>query len=246
MANKKTFTILPLSDVHYGSENFNEALFEEWLKYAKNAGTKSAILLMGDLIEVLDSNRFYKGVDYVNVNDQISYVVDALKPFKNRIICNLTGNHGNRCIKQFDLDLDKLIGDMLDVETSKSFHGDLNVFKGKSIRIFAQHEAPASKSTLLAMRRFINQMENISDCDLYLGGHNHKSGFNTKIYRTLDDDGEDYHAKRRSYCFTGSFLDYKGSYADNGRFDFQIPSFSIIKVNEDLNMYNKCIWADLL
>ena len=240
MANKKLLKIIPLGDLHYGSSSFNIDLFHKWLDVTKHARNK-VILLNGDLLEFLDSNRFYKPKDYINVNDQLEFVIDALKPFKKNILCNLNGNHGVRTKKQYDLDTDKLIGDALDVPTSKALHTDVCISKGRTpryIRLFMRHEAPSSKSTLLAMRRFIQQMENI-DAELYLGGHNHKTMFITKIYRGLD-----YTPIRKSFCFTGSFMDYQGSYADNGRFDFQIPSFPVISVDKDKNVNCKIYWAD--
>ena len=242
MANKRVLKILPLGDLHYGNPTFNESLFEKWLQVARQSKHK-VILLNGDLLEFLDANRFYKPHDYIDVNQQLEYVIDALTPYKKDIICNLTGNHGQRTMKQYDLNTDRLIGDSLDVETCKSLHYDLCCKKGKNpsyLRVFMQHEAPSSKSTLLAMRRFISQMENI-DAELYLGGHNHKTMFITKIYRGLD-----YTPIRKSFCFTGSFLDYKGSYADNGRFDFQVPSFPVLTIDKEKNVNCKIYWADNL
>ena len=175
MSNKKLLKLIPLGDLHYGNPSFNEELFEKWLevvKYSKNR----IILLNGDLLEFLDSNRFYKPKDYINVNEQLEYVIDSLKPYRKDIICNLNGNHGLRTKKQYDLDTDKLIGDSLGVDTSKSYHEDICISKGRTpkyIRVFMQHEAPSSKSTLLAMRRVIGEMENI-DAEIYLAGHNNK------------------------------------------------------------------------
>ena len=240
--NKKILKILPLGDVHYGSPSFNMDLFEKWLSVAK-ASKNKVILLNGDLLEFLDSNRFYKPADYINVNDQLDFIIGALKPFKKDIICNLNGNHGTRTKKQYDLDTDKLIGDALGVETSKSFHDDLCLNGGSKpeyLRVFMQHEAPSSRSILLAMRRFVNQMQNI-DAELYIGGHNHKTMFFSKIYRGLD-----YTPIRRSFCFSGSFLDYKGSYADNGTFGFQVPSFPVMSVDKDKNINFRTYWADNL
>ena len=240
MSNKKLLKLIPLGDLHYGNPSFNEELFEKWLevvKYSKNR----IILLNGDLLEFLDSNRFYKPKDYINVNEQLEYVIDSLKPYRKDIICNLNGNHGLRTKKQYDLDTDKLIGDSLGVETSKSYHEDICISKGRTpkyIRVFMQHEAPSSKSTLLAMRRFIGEMENI-DAEIYLAGHNHKCMYYTKVYRGLD-----YTPIRKTFVFTGSFLNYKGSYADNGRFAYQLPSFPVITVDKDKNVNCRVYWAD--
>lgn len=240
MGRHKQLKIMPLSDLHYGSTTFNEALFEKWLSIAKTSKWK-AIILNGDLLEFLDANRFYKPKNYIDVNEQLEYVIDSLKPFRKDIICNLNGNHGTRTKKQYDLDTDQLIGDALGVETSKSYHKDICISKGrhpKYIRLYAQHFAPTSKSTLLAMRRFIDQMEDI-DAELYIGGHNHKTMGVTKVYRGLD-----YTPLRKTFIFAGSFLDYKGSYAEDGGYGFQIPSFPVITVDKDKNVNYKTIWAD--
>ena len=240
MSNKKLLKLIPLGDLHYGNPSFNEELFEKWLevvKYSKNR----IILLNGDLLEFLDSNRFYKPKDYINVNEQLEYVIDSLKPYRKDIICNLNGNHGLRTKKQYDLDTDQLIGDSLGVDTSKSYHEDICISKGRTpkyIRVFMQHEAPSSKSTLLAMRRFIGEMENI-DAEIYLAGHNHKCMYYTKVYRGLD-----YTPIRKTFVFTGSFLNYRGSYADNGRFAYQLPSFPVITVDKDKNVNCRIYWAD--
>ena len=242
MGRNKELRIIPLSDLHYGNTAFNEALFERWLKVCRDSKQK-VILLNGDLLEFLDSNRFYKPKDYINVNEQLEYVIDALKPYRKNIICNLNGNHGVRTKKQYDFDTDQLIGDALGVETSKSFHEDICISKGRNpkyLRVFMQHESPSSRSTLLAMRRFIQQMENI-DAELYLGGHNHKCHFYSKVYRGLD-----YTPIRKSFCFTGSFLNYEGSYADNGKYDFQVPSFPVISVDKDKNVQCRMYYADML
>ena len=138
MGRNKELRIIPLSDLHYGNTAFNEALFERWLKVCRDSKQK-VILLNGDLLEFLDSNRFYKPKDYINVNEQLEFVIDNLYPFRKDIRCNLNGNHGIRTKKQYDFDTDQLIGDALGVETTKSFHEDIAVSKGRTpnyLRVF--------------------------------------------------------------------------------------------------------------
>ena len=240
MSNKKLLKIMPLGDLHFGNPSFNQGLFDKWLQVARQSKHK-VILLNGDLLEFLDANRFYKPKEYLSVNEQLDYVIESLRPYKKDIICNLNGNHGTRTVKQYDLDTDRLIGDELGVETTKSYHEDLCISKGrhpKYIRIYAQHHAPTSKSTLLAMRRFIDVMEDI-DAELYFGGHNHKTMGVTKVYRGLD-----YTPLRKTFVFTGSFLDYKGSYAEDGNYGFQIPSFPVVTVDKDKNVNHRIYWSD--
>lgn len=220
-----------IGDLHCGSKNFNEKLFNHFLDTFRRDKAKKKILLNGDLVDALDSNRFYKDKETWNLNESIEYVVDNLKPFKKYILAGTTSNHGQRLKKQFDFDIDKNINDQLGVPTYVSFHEDVPIGKNRSIRVFAQHHAPVSKSALLAMRRFINEMETI-DSDLYIGGHNHLAMGISKIYRGLD-----YTPYRKHYCFSGSFLNYQGSYAE-GHYGFIMPGYTVICINKKSGKVN--------
>lgn len=214
-----------LGDTHVGASTFNENLFHDWVQRFREDKSKKAIILNGDLVDMLDSDRFYKPADVPTLNDSIDYIVDNLYAFKKYIIANLQGNHGNRAVKKFDLDVDKLIGDHLGVETTPAFHQDLKIGKDKCIRVFAQHVAPVSKSTLLAMRRFIDACNGI-DADLYIGGHNHRAMGVSKVFRGLD-----YKPYRKHYVFNGCFLNYKGSYGE-GKYDYLLPCYPVIDINK--------------
>ena len=88
------------------------------------------------------------------------------------------------------------------------------------------------------MRRFINDMESV-DAELFIGGHNHMSLTISKIYRTLN-----YTPIRKTYCFSGCFLNFKGSYVDNGRYSLSVPSFTALTVDKDKNVNHRIYWAD--
>lgn len=215
-----------LADLHAGSSTFNETLFEDWLQRFREDKSKKAIILNGDLVDMLDSDRFYKPADIPTLNESIDYIVDNLYPFRKHIIANLLGNHGSRAVKKFDLNVDKLIGDQLGVETNHAFHEDVEIGKNKSIRVFAQHNAPVSKSTLLAMRRFIDACNGI-DAELFIGGHNHRALGVSKVFRGLN-----YKPYRKHYVFNGCFLNYKGSYGE-GKYDYLLPCYPVIDINKN-------------
>lgn len=217
-----------LGDSHYGSSTFNENLFADWLRRFREDKSKKSIILNGDLVDMLDSDRFYKPADVPTLNEAIDYIVDNLYPFRKHIIANLRSNHGQRAVKKFDLDIDKVIGDNLGVETTSAFHEDVEIGKNKFIRVFAQHNAPVSKSTLLAMRRFIDACNGI-DAELFIGGHNHRAMGVSKVFRGLN-----YKPYRKHYVFNGCFLNYKGSYGE-GKYDYLLPSYPIVDINKKTN-----------
>ena len=214
-----------LGDVHHGSSTFNEKLFEDWLGRFRKDKSKKAIILNGDLVDMLDSDRYYKPANVPTLNESIDYIVDNLYPFRKHIIANLPGNHENRAVKKFDLDIAKIIGDQLDVETTSAFHEDVEIGKDKFIRVFAQHTAPVSKSTLLAMRRFIDACNGI-DAELFIGGHNHRAMGVSKIFRGLN-----YKPYRKHYVFNGCFLNYKGSYGE-GKYDYLLPCYPVVDIHK--------------
>ena len=91
--SNESVAILPLSDLHVGSKQFNEDFFDEWIKMAERTKNKR-IYCLGDMIEFASKkvgDSSYNQV--VNPNEQIDYVVDKLEPLKDDIIYFTDGNH---------------------------------------------------------------------------------------------------------------------------------------------------------
>lgn len=91
--SNESVAILPLSDLHVGSGQFNEEFLDEWIKMAERTQNKR-IYCLGDMIEFASKHvgdSSYNQV--VNPNEQIDYVVDKLEPLKDDIIYFTDGNH---------------------------------------------------------------------------------------------------------------------------------------------------------
>jgi len=110
LRRKQQLAIIPLGDIHWGSPDTNYEWLEYWKKTIQKITSKKRIYLMGDLLECgtkkLANSAFEQGI---SLTDQMLDIIDFLEPLKKDIVFAANGNHELRLIKDFDLDLTKLI-----------------------------------------------------------------------------------------------------------------------------------------
>lgn len=204
---KSSFYVFPVSDLHIGHEKFNLEFFKYWEKIFRSTSKNKCIYLLGDLIDN-PSTRIGAFDSAMSTEDSVQQVIDLFKPYQKYIRWCATGNHESRTKKEFNLDVTKIIAERLHAKYTRNDFFDTLQFKKRNITIYGKHGTKFSMSPQLAMRGFINDMGDIQ-ADLCMQGHNHFSEFSSKYIRTLNG------GKRKYYCFTGHFLDYKNSYAHN-------------------------------
>lgn len=101
---KKDITIYPISDVHLGSLEHNEA---EWAKFVNKVMSEpdSYIILAGDLMNNATRSSVSNVFDDVlRPREQKERLVKFLTPIKNKILCAVSGNHERRSEKDADDD----------------------------------------------------------------------------------------------------------------------------------------------
>lgn len=242
MSNRVKTSILPLGDLHVGAKTFNDELFERWLKDAKNCCKhgkrkgKGYILLNGDLCDFARASQDAWS-STMSATEQIDFVVDALEPFKDNIIGSTVSNHESRSYKEFNLDVGQEIANRLEIPYGIDLFYDVEYAKGQYKRIFAKHGTRFSKSYLLFFRNFINDMNNI-EADLFIVGHAHFGGFQTRIVRTANG------IKKKHYVANGAFLDYLGSYAQKSGYDLRLAGYPIITIDSDGEFDFSLRWSE--
>lgn len=89
----ETIRIYPLGDVHVGSENFNEKLFDKWLEMVKN-DHQGYVVIVGDLLDNGLKNSKTNSYDAtMSPREQKNWIRDRLKPIKGKILGAVAGNH---------------------------------------------------------------------------------------------------------------------------------------------------------
>lgn len=241
LSNRKKLQIYALGDTHIGSAHFNEDFLKYWDKVFTGTKSDKLIYLMGDLIDVatkrLGNSAFQQEM---NVNEQIEYVIKFLEKHKQYIAGSVNSNHLDRTLKEFDLDIGRIIANNLECEHAPSLYHELFI-NDNPYRVFAMHGTKTSNQLHLmfgALQRQTNHIE----ADLVLAGHCHYCS--SISIPSINPRGY----KRTHYVLTGHFLDYEGSYAHHQALKPNPPCFPIINIgvndNNKINTFVKIVNAD--
>lgn len=221
--------IFPLSDLHLGSPNCDLEYFEYWKEIFDGTRTKHKIIyLLGDLID-MQSLRIGAWEQDLSANEQICELVDLLKPYKKYVNYMTSGNHEKRPKKDYNIDVSKLISDILDVPYNKSDFFDKLKINNKEFMVYGKHGTKFSQRLELAEGGMIRDTNNII-ADLLLQGHNHYLSYFNRPIRTKNG------IKRKHYAFTGHFLEYTGSYANEKNLNHVPQAFLRLSVDKYLNV----------
>ncbi len=168
------FGVVPLFDVHYGSNGHRENKFQKYLKWiAKTPGLY--IILGGDLMDnALDDGRGMSYDQYIPPQSQLDDMTEMLAPLAHRVLTMFPGNHEWRTYKKTGIDISKILADRLNIP----YHTGpvlLNILAGEhKYRIYAQHgfTRPGTKGGQL--NSAMKPMKWI-DADFFLSGHTHEA-----------------------------------------------------------------------
>ena len=213
--------IYPLSDLHIGDGKTDLKLFEEFKTFILEKQNRFIILngdLMNNAIKTSVSNVYN---ETMNPNQQKKFVIENLKPLKDRILGITSGNHEHRSKKETDTDLTEDIAYALGLE---EIYDDAGVFikinVGRNNRnqpisyiIHAVHGNGGGKqlgSGLNNLDFYGSQYEGV---DVFIMGHIHKkiAGKTSKV--VVDLIHESIKTKEIAYVTSGSWQDYLGGYA---------------------------------
>lgn len=96
--------IYPVADLHVGAQEFDES---EWDKFSKmvQSDPLSRIVLVGDMMNnATKSSVTNVFEETMRPRAQKEWLVNALKPLKDKILCAVSGNHERRSGKDADDD----------------------------------------------------------------------------------------------------------------------------------------------
>ena len=221
--------IFPLSDLHLGSPNCDLDYFKYWCDVFENTRTKHKVIyLLGDLID-MQSLRIGAWEQDLSADEQICTLVELLEPYKKYINYMTIGNHGRRPKKDYNLDVGRIVSEMLDVPYDKAdFFDELKINK-KPFIVYGKHGTKFNARLELAEGSMIRYTQNIM-ANLLMQGHNHYISYFNRPMVTKQG------ISRKHYVFSGHFLEYKGSYAHEKNMT-QVPqAFLRLGVDRNLNV----------
>lgn len=233
--NQKVY-ILPISDLHIGSPEFNLDYFQYCLDKIDEIKSPKRIYILGDLLEAATktlANSSYQTT--MTLDEQVETAIRYLKPYRNDIVFTCIGNHEARLIKEFDYNILRDVARALKSPVGYQNIDSFNV-NGEPFTIYTAHGKGSSAHFYTAQSKILRDTSHIS-ADMFLHGHNHRCGYFSMPVLTEAGVG------RRHYAFTGAFLSY-GGYADSMQLPILPEAFIQLSINKERRVRNNPFYID--
>ncbi len=243
--------LLPTSDAHYGNPLFSLHRFTEHIDFV--ADTPNAVtILNGDLCE--SALRTSKGDIFNQVGtpqDQRDWMIEKLRPIKDKILGMVSGNHENRIYNETGIDISKDIAKELHIPYRPegllikiSFGNGNNGHEDKPyvFWVYMTHGYGGAR-TKAAKAVKVERVASWIDADVYLMSHDHVVNVAPDIYlmpdsRTRTDNTTGFTigtitAHRKLLVKTNAYIKW-GGYSEMGGFppvDLETPIVKFFSKN---------------
>jgi predicted MPP superfamily phosphohydrolase len=243
--NLKEIRIYPVGDIHIGSPEFSQELWDTWIKMVKE-DEDGYVVIVGDTIDNGLKNsktNVYRAT--MSPNQQKQWLAQQLKPIKHKILGAVRGNHEDRSVKESD---DCPLYDVmckLDIE-------DLYREKMAIIKVnVGSRTKDRQCSYIIALHHggSVNRMKSwtasIDGVDVFISGHDHqtKDGYPAKI--VVDTKNEVIRRVPVVNVVVPSFAEY-GGYAIGGLYTPQSTVFPRLYLNgtfKEIELRRKVQWT---
>lgn len=228
--------IIPVSDAHIGSEQFNSEYFDYALHVFDDITAPKRIYSVGDLWESASlkvGNSAFKSD--MTLDEQVDYSLSCLLPFHKDFRFAIKGNHESRLEKDYDFSVTKLFADRMGCECGYQFIDEFTINK-QPFKIYLRHGKGSSSYAHLAQGKTIRETQQV-DADLFIEGHNHRLDFFNQPIKTSTG------LKRKYYAFSGAYLKYKG-YPEAMLLPVLPEAFQIITIDSDLIVRSEPYFID--
>lgn len=221
--NEERPTIVPYSDIHWGSPHCNKDLWFDNLQWSWE-NKDSYLLLLGDLLECATRTSVGGGVYEQNkhAGQQYSEMVEILKPFakEKRIIGITNGNHEDRISDMTGVDITQLLANELDIPYFK-YGGNFRFKVGQNnYHAYFTHGMSGSRLPYTKIKACLN-ISAFQRMDLYGIGHVHDLQHHTQEYQYIDNRSDSLKSGNSHFIICGHYLNWKNSYAQKAS---MIPS----------------------
>jgi predicted phosphodiesterase len=231
--------IVPLADLHLGDKEHNAELLNKWLDWLNGDDNRYCILagdLMNSAIKTAISDTY---TETLTPQEQLDKTIAIFGPFKDKILCVLSGNHEERISKLVGISPDRLFAAQMGLthlysDTSCILFlafGDNKRRKGRKMvySIYVNHGSGGGRKAGSKISRLADY-GSIVDADVFVVGHTHfPASFKMGHFRTNTCNmSVAFH--EQLYVNTASMLDY-GGYGDRQGYQPASTSYPVITLD---------------
>jgi hypothetical protein len=211
--------VVPIGDVHFGSRSFGKvgrAKLAGYLHWLEDHQQNARAFGLGDLFDV--ATRVSKTSPFESRPEEVEEAIDYFTPYRKLFVGWVDGNHEARAIDMLGWSPAKIFCKVLEIPYC-GWSAVMRLQVGKRDETRFQntynvyiHHTTGGGDIASALRRIMKLEGIVEGCDVYLGGHNHQLVTGVKsVFRPTSVGVED---RKVHYVSCGSYLDYKGSYAE--------------------------------
>jgi predicted phosphodiesterase len=228
--------LLPISDFHIGSVDFNREGLKSCLRYVLSDEHRY-ILINGDLINnALKSSVSDVYQDVLSPRESIAEAVRFLSPVKERIIGIVAGNHERRTDKEVGISPVEIIADklgvpyfgsevLLKIRFGRNTHGRQSYYT-----VYATHGWGGGKSRGGKVNS-LDRLKNVVVCDVYCMGHTHTQVAFPSVVYVPDQRNNVVTERVMWFVSSGSFQERGSGYAAIQGLEPQMQGCPIIELD---------------
>jgi UDP-2,3-diacylglucosamine pyrophosphatase LpxH len=236
LKGKQQINLIPVGDIHLGSEQLNYDYLDYWKHTIKNLKGEKRIYLMGDLCESATkrlANSSYR--QQLSLDEQIEGTIEFFYPFHKNIVFACMGNHEIRLSKDYDLNIMREISKSLDCKYGNQYIDNFKI-NNKLISVYVAHGKGSSAYHYTAESKIVRDTQTIQ-ANIIINGHNHRCGHFSIPNRTING------LERKHYVFSGAFLGY-GGYADSMQLPLLPEAFLYLGINKERRVFSNVFYID--
>ena len=243
----KKLKIITLADLHIGDKNCNLDLVYELIEKVKQKDYYC--ILNGDILDnaIVDSvgNTYDESL---NPMKQLDFVIETLRPIKDKILCITGGNHEERTNRKVGIDLSLLIASSLGLRNRYCEDGSGVIFLSLGNMDGTKETNGSGKNRQVAYTIYVShgrrsgvgigskvnalkQYENVvTNCDVYIGSHTHQASiFPTSTFE-VDTRNHTVYRRNKLFLSNGSCIDY-GGYAEQHNYQPNSMLYPVLELN---------------
>ena len=184
----RTIKVYNLGDVHRGNNSCDLDFLHKVIKKIKN--DKDAFWLStGDLLEVGTTQSVSGPYDSLTVQEELDYIVDELRPIKNKCLGMVASNHHERIKRATGLSLDKAVCTALEIPYL-GITGVINITVGRAAYYCVLHHGVGGGTQGNKVNRALNLAKIHAGADIYFTGHTHSYSYTPFLQNILTKRGK--------------------------------------------------------
>lgn len=203
-------TIYPLGDVHIGSNEFDEELFDKWIKTVKD-DPNGYVVIVGDVFDnTLKNSRGNSYDAKMRPREQKFFAVEKFRPIKDRILAIVDGNHEYRSV--YATDDSPLYDTMCKLDLEHLFRENMafvkiNLGRKRSDRQWSYVLVATHGTTKTKREKFSYAIDGM---DIFVTGHEHTPTNDFPMKLEVDVRNEVIREVELTTVVVPSFLKYGG------------------------------------